>query len=56
MNRVRLSVAQVAVRLNVSPSKARRLMVSGPLDSIRVGRRLVAEWGAVERYRQGRAA
>ena len=52
---VRLTVAQVAALLQVSARQARALIVSGPLDGIRVGRRLFVEAGALQEFQQGRA-
>jgi len=49
---VRLTTHQVAGRLGVSVRRVRELVIRGPLEGIRRGRRILVEVDALERYRR----
>lgn len=53
---VRLTTGQVAKRLGVTVTAARRLIVDGPLDGIKVGRRIYVEVQALTQFLSARAA
>lgn len=48
-SRVRFTLAQTASRLKLPVPRVRQL-IDGPLDAIRVGRRIFVELSALERF------